>query len=122
MLAAIKNKPAPTKTQGAFQNQNQHDDSTKPAYFLGTDNPRHLRAIAALLHRPMPRQNLDSVVGCANGPDLVAELRSRGLEIPCERIRFIDRDGYLCRPGVYSFTATDRRRWHQWQAKQGGAT
>ncbi len=25
------------------------------AKFTGTDNPRHLRAIAALLRRPMPR-------------------------------------------------------------------
>ena len=71
----------------------------------------------------MPRESLDRVAGASNGPELVAELRRRGLEVPCERIRFIDRDGYLCRPGVYSFTAADRRKFYAWLAKSrnGGA-
>ena len=120
----MKKAPAPIKTQGAFQNHRQHGDSIKPARFQGTDNPRHLRAIAALLRRPMPRESLDDASGASNGPDLVAELRRRGLEVPCERIRFIDRDGYPCRPGVYSFTASDRRKFYAWQAthRKGGAT
>lgn len=90
--------------------------------FLGTDNPRHLRVIAALLARPLPRKNLDSVAGCANGPQLVSDLRDLGLTLNCTRIRFIDRDGKVCRPGVYSFDASDRRKVHQWQARraQGG--
>lgn len=93
--------------------------------FTGTDNPRHLRAIAALMLRPLPRENLDTVAGCSNGPELVAELRRRGLELPCKRINFIDRDGHICRPGVYFLTIADRRKLHQWQARrnqeQGGA-
>ncbi len=86
------------------------------AKFTGTDNPRHLRALAALLRRPLPRENLDTVAGCSNGPELVAELRRRGLELPCERINFVDRDGFICRPGVYFLTAADRRKVRQWQA------
>ena len=119
----MKKAPAPTKTQGAFQNHKQQRDSVKPARFTGTDNPRHLRAIAALLRRPMPRESLDHESGASNSPELVAELRRRGLEVPCERIRFIDRDGYPCRPGVYSFTASDRRKFYTWQARmrKGGA-
>ena len=113
----MRKAPAPTKTQGAFQNH-QQSDSTKPARFLGTDNPRHLRAITVLIRRPVSRQELDTVAGASNSPELVAELRRRGLEVPCERIRFIDRDGYPCRPGVYSFTISDRRKVHQWQAKR----
>lgn len=89
------------------------------ARFTGTDNPRHLRAIAALLRRPMPREALDSAAGTSNGPELVAELRRRGLEVPCERISFIDRDGRICRPGVYSFTERDRRRLFRWLATDG---
>ena len=89
---------------------------TVPSRFTGTDNPRHLRAIAALLRRPMPRESLDKESGASNGPELVAELRRRGLEVPCERIRFIDRDGYTCRPGVYSLTIADRRMVHAWLA------
>ena len=84
--------------------------------FSGTDNPRHLRAIAALLRRPMPRESLDKEAGCSNGPELVAELRRRGLEVPCKRIKFIDRDGHPCRPGVYHVTESDRRKLNRWLA------
>lgn len=86
--------------------------------FTGTDNPRHLRAIHALLRRPVSRQELDSVAGAANSPELVAELRRRGLDAPCERISFIDCDGNPCRPGVYSFTIGDRRAVYAWLAKR----
>ncbi|MDW5441977.1 hypothetical protein [Polaromonas sp. SM01] len=91
--------------------------------FTGTDNPRHLRAITALLRRPISRQELDSVAGASNSPELVAELRRRGLDAPCERINFIDRDGHKCRPGVYSFTTGDRCMIYAWLAKRrkGGA-
>jgi hypothetical protein len=91
--------------------------------FIGTDNPRHLRAFAAVVRRPMPRESLDREAGCSNGPELVAELRRRGLDLPCERISFIDRDGRTCRPGVYTLTARDRRLIHAWlaQRKNGGA-
>ena len=67
--------------------------SANSAEFVGTDNPRHLRALAVMLRRPISRQELDSVAGCANGPALVSDLRDRGLTIPCERIHFTDRDG-----------------------------
>ena len=94
--------------------------------FTGTDNPRHLRALTVLLRRPVSREELDHIVGCSNGPELVAELRRRGLgkeHLPCERIRFIDRDGYTCRPGVYSLTLAGRRMIYAWMAKRrsGGA-
>jgi len=103
----------------ALQNSDKHD--TPISKFAGTDNPRHHRAIAALLRRPMPRESLDKEVGCSNGPDLIAELRRRGLETPCERIKFIDRDGNLCRPGVYHFTDFDRRKIYRWMAtRQAG--
>jgi hypothetical protein len=86
--------------------------------FTGTDNPRHLRVISLLMRRPISREELDSVAGASNGPELVAELRRRGLDAPCERINLIDRDGQPCRPGVYSFTTRDRRRIHAWLAQR----
>lgn len=82
--------------------------------FAGTDNPRHQRALALLLQRPAKREELDARVGCSNSPELVAELRRRGLAIPCERIEAIDRDGRTCHPGVYALTAGDRRKLHCW--------
>ena len=89
------------------------------AKFAGTENPRHLRAITVLLRRPVSRKELDSVAGASNSPELVAELRRRGLTVDCERILFIDRDGKPCRPGVYSLTESDRRKLHKWMALRG---
>ena len=87
-----------------------------PTRFLGTENPRHLRVIHALLRRPMPREQLDEVSGASNGPDLVAELRRRGLEVPCTRTKKKDRDLFDCWPGVYHVTQRDRIRIARWQA------
>jgi hypothetical protein len=84
------------------------------AKFSGTDNPRHLRAIQALLTRPMPREHLDRAAGCSNGPELIAELRRRGLELPCERVPDTDRDGLLIRRGVYALSTRDRRKIARW--------
>ena len=124
MSARPKRKaPATAKTQGAFENQQQRADFTKPICFLGTDNPRALRVITVLMRRPISREEFDAVAGCANGPDLASSLRDLGLTLDCKRIRFIDRDGRPCNPGVYSFDASDRRKVRQWQAKrqQGAA-
>lgn len=93
-------------------------DSKAAAYFLGTDNPRHLRVIQAVWVRPTPREQLDAVAGCANGPELVAELRRRGLEMPCTRTRKKDRDLFECWPGVYHFTQADRRKLTAWKRKR----
>jgi hypothetical protein len=105
--------PAATKVTTSARNTRK---------FTGTENPRHLRAIAALMSRPISREELDSIAGCSNGPELVAELRRRGLDkddcLPCERIKFIDRDGNICRPGVYSLTEKGRRLIYAWMAQR----
>lgn len=86
--------------------------------FRGTSNPRHLRAIEALRTRPMPREELDRRAGCSNGPELVAELRRRGLDCPCERVECYDRDGKTVRRGVYHLTSSDRRILSRWLSKR----
>lgn len=86
----------------------------KTPKFSGTDNPRHLRVIHSLLARPMTREELDSRAGASNGPELVAELRRRGLEVPCERVAVFDRDGKEVKRGVYSFAPLDRRLINSW--------
>lgn len=101
-------RPTPPKAESSAPNTRK---------FTGTDNPRHLRVIPALLTRPRRREDVDDIAGCSNGPDLIAVLRDLGLEVPCERIKFIDRDGKTCRPGVYSFTTKDRRLIWAWQAR-----
>ena len=111
-------RPSKAKTSAREQG-----DSKSTASFLGTDNPRHLRVIQALTVRPMPREHLDIVAGCSNGPELVAELRRRGLQIPCSRTKKKDRDLFDCFPGVYSFTQSDRRKVSAWKRQRaaGGA-
>lgn len=92
------------------------EDSTPktPARFTGTDNPRHLRVIHSSLVRPRKREEIDRIAGASNGPALVAELRRRGLEFPCDRVPAIDRDGYPIRYGIYHLTDTDRRKINLW--------
>ena len=93
----------------------------KAAHFMGTDNVRHLRVIQAVMTRPVTREHLDQIAGCSNGPELVAELRRRGLELPCVRTKKKDRDLFDCYPGVYHFTKQDRRRVLAWISTRGGA-
>ena len=93
---------------------------TATVRFIGTENLRHLRVIQALMTRPLPREQLDSIAGASNGPELVAELRRRGLETPCTRTKKRDRDLFDCWPGVYHFTSADRRRVNYWLAHRNG--
>lgn len=108
MTAAPKNKPQTVTAGKGLARQHTRQ-------FTGTNNPRCLRVIASLRRRALSREEVDSIAGCSNGPELVAELRRRGLELPCVRIHFIDRDGRPCRPGVYFLTIADRRKLNQWQ-------
>ena len=111
---ADNNRPAKTHSKYAT-------DSIAKARFTGTDNPRHLRTIQALMTRPVTREHIDQIAGCSNGLELIAELRRRGLEVPCARTKKKDRDLFDCWPGVYHFTKQDRRRVLAWLAKRGGA-
>ena len=106
----MKNTPDQIQTGSALEKAN--DNTIK---FLGTDNPRHIRAIDALMKKPRHRKQLDAIAGCSNTPELIAELRRRGLGIPCERITVLDRDGKLSRPGIYYILNDDRRKIIVWR-------
>ncbi len=106
-------KARPTKSQSSANTQRN---------FTGTDNPRHLRALAGWQRRPMPREELDRVAGCSNGPDLVADLRARGLDLPCSRVPCIDRDGFEVKRGIYHFSEADRRKVARWLVKRSKET
>jgi hypothetical protein len=82
--------------------------------FSGTDNPRHLRVIRALMLRPRTREEIDRIAGASNGPELIAELGRRGLHTKCERTRGIDRDGRPTKFGIYQFDEEARRAVNAW--------
>lgn len=92
-------------------------DSTAKAAckFAGTDNPRHLRVIHSLMIRARRREEIDRIAGASNGPELMAELRRRGLRAECRRTPGIDRDGCAIKFGVYEFDDGDRQAITVWQ-------
>lgn len=106
-----------------FETAETVSKSITPVRFVGTDNPRYLRGIHALRVRPLPREHLDRIAGCSNGPALVAELRDLGLGkdgLPCTKVPDRDRDGRSIRRGVYSLSDTGRRAVDVWLRKRQG--
>jgi hypothetical protein len=86
--------------------------------FTGTDNPRHLRVIHSLKSRPQPREQIDRVAGCSNAPDLIANLRRKGLDIPCKKAPVIDCDGVVVFRGIYSLSKDDNSKINKWQSNK----
>jgi hypothetical protein len=68
-------------------------------------SPRQIRALQELLNGPISREHLDRVTGCSNSPAVISALRDRGLEIVCDTVEVIDRDGRKAHPGVYRLDA-----------------
>jgi hypothetical protein len=108
-------KTAPNQT--AFETAPDKAHLTT-SIFLGTDNPRHIRAIAALLAGPKSREELDAKVGCSNGPQVVAGLRSLGLDVPCRLVAGVDRDGRHIKWGEYRLSETDQQNLKAWRKTQ----
>jgi hypothetical protein len=97
-----------------MRDSNKPNRKKIPSRFSGTDNPRHLRAIRALQIGPRAREAVDRISGASNGPELISELRRRGLQILCEMTPCSDRDGREVKRGVYYFTEQDRREIRRW--------
>ncbi len=108
----------PRHDQAPGASERDEKKSNRAAIFCGTDNPRHLRVIQAVTVRPVPREELDRVAGCSNGPALVSDLRDLGLDMPCTRTRKLDRDLFPTWPGVYHLTERDRRKLNAWKRRR----
>ena len=93
---------------------NSNAESSHTEFY--TNNPRHLRVLVFVVRRSMTREHVDTEAGASNGPELIAELRRRGLELPCDRIPVYDRDGKEVKRGVYHATTSDRRKIHRFFA------
>jgi hypothetical protein len=100
-----------------FKTAEPVEHSTTTVTFSGTDNPRYLRVLHALVLHPMPREQLDRVGGCSNGPALVSELRDLGLGrdgLCCMMVPDQDRDGRAIKRGVYFLSELGRRAINAW--------
>ncbi|MGJ8668977.1 MAG: hypothetical protein ACSHXK_05770 [Oceanococcus sp.] len=62
---------------------------------------REWRGLMALYEHPKWREELDRAIGASNSPHIVMCLRRKGIDIWCERVKRLDRDGSACRPGRY---------------------
>jgi hypothetical protein len=110
----MKKRPTDNKSQSSANTQR---------HFSLPNNLRYLRVIHALMVRSRPREAIDRIAGCSNGPDLISALRRVGLQLPCTRIPAFDRDGLPVQCGVYFLSDSDRRKVARWlrNRAQGGA-
>ena len=87
--------------------------SPKKTQLKHTMPPRMMRLALALLSAPagVPRESADKIAPASNGPHYIGQLRHRlALEIPCERVSFVTKDGLPSWYGLYRLTPDDRRK------------
>lgn len=71
--------------------------------------PRAFRLMLALLQAPRTREECDRLAPASNSPNVIMELRRRlKLELPCERVPFVTKDGERSHYGRYHATPDDR--------------
>lgn len=75
---------------------------------------RLIRAVVRLIAGQVDREELDRVVGSTNSPDIVLQLRRKGVGILCHLVDARDRDGRPCRYGRYELTPAGRMLLQQW--------
>jgi hypothetical protein len=77
--------------------------------------PRQFRVCKALAQLgKLWREEVDSLAGASNGPEVMRQLRIKGLEWKCERVLKIDRYGRPCEPGLYSVESAGRETLNRW--------
>nr|WP_314899148.1 hypothetical protein [uncultured Deefgea sp.] len=121
--AEYPNKSAPP--QGHFNTSKQlplFPNEAPVGRFMGTTNPRHVRVLKMFLkEKKLTREEVDKIARASNGPDLIADLRQLGLELPCRRFSRRDFDGRFCRPGRYEATDNDIKLLEAWFQEFGHA-
>jgi len=71
--------------------------------------PRAFRLMLALLQAPRTREECDRLAPASNSPNVVMMLRRKlKLELPCERVPFVTKDGESSWYGRYHATPDDR--------------
>ncbi|WP_444925869.1 hypothetical protein ACJJI4_16945 [Microbulbifer sp. TRSA002] len=70
---------------------------------------RQRRALKTLVKRSCCREELDKVTGASNSPEIVSQLRKRGIAVKCRMEGHIDRDGIAGSHGVYWLPDSERQ-------------
>lgn len=77
--------------------------------------PRQTRVCEALAKRgKLWREEVDSIAGASNGPEIMRQLKEKGLIWQCDQFEKKDRDGKACRPGLYSIADKGRETLQAW--------
>lgn len=84
--------------------------------------PRSFRLMLALLSGPRSREECDRLAPASNSPNIVMNLRRKlKLELPCERVPFITKDGTPSYYGRYHATSDDKAKIRTILAAVGAA-
>lgn len=104
-LPACLNKRKAAPLQSSLSTQAGDSNKTKRNL-----THRQRRALRLLLdtHGRVTVKALITETQVNNAPELIAGLRRRGLEIPCEKRAFTTADGELGKLGFYELTKSDR--------------
>ena len=91
--------------------------------FLGPTSPRQERVLEALMSGvSMTNANVRAIAHAANGPDVIAKLRARGLsaanDLVTEYVEIVDADDKTARIGRWRLTETGRAKVAAWMAEQ----
>lgn len=88
---------------------------------LPTIPHRCQRLMLALLNAPRSREECDRIAPASNSPEYIARLRrSLGLELPCEHVPFVTKDGVSSWYGRYYATTDDKAKIREFLVKYGG--
>lgn len=79
--------------------------------------PRAFRLMLALLNAPRSREECDRLAPASNSPHYIGQLRQRfKLDLPCERVSFVTKDGVLSWYGRYHATPADKAKMREYLA------
>ncbi len=77
--------------------------------------PRQARVCEAFAKRcKLWREEVDRIAGASNGPEVMRQLKKKGLTWQCDRVKKIDRDGNPCEPGIYSIVGDGWETLNTW--------
>ncbi|MBC7435072.1 MAG: hypothetical protein H7332_03265 [Bdellovibrionales bacterium] len=103
-LSAVMDQLNPATTEASDQ-----------SYRAPKLTPKQIRVCQAFMRmKPIWREQVDQISGASNGPEIMSQLKRKGLQWTCAKQRKIDRDGNPCEPGLYTVTPegiATLRRW-----------